>query len=226
MASAYFLDDLYKGKILYAGYPRNAVFSEPERGKMLRGDLGLEGKKLYSYMPTWRGALRHIDIQENTDRVVRFLADLDKGLAKDEILFVRLHPFIGDTVSFSGYSHIRPFPGGYDPYDILNMCDCLVTDYSSVMFDYADTGRKVVLFVYDKEAYMEERGMYVPIDTFPFPQVRQVDALLAELRTPKQYDDDAFRKRFCPYDRKDAARDICRHIIQGENVFEHFGVEQ
>lgn len=226
MASAYFLDDLYKGKILYAGYPRNAVFSEPERGKMLRGDLGLESKKLYSYMPTWRGALRHIDIQENTDRVVGFLADLDKGLAEDEILFVRLHPFIGDTVSFSGYSHIRPFPGGYDPYDILNMCDCLVTDYSSVLFDYADTGRKVILFVYDKEAYMEERGMYVPIDTFPFPQVRQVDALLAELRTPKQYDDCAFRERFCPYDRKGVARDICRHIIQGENVFEEYEAEK
>lgn len=222
MASAYFLDNLYKGKILYSGYPRNAVFFDPERGVELRRKLELEEKRLYSYMPTWRGVLRYIDTQENTDPIVNFLTELDKKLADDEIFFVRLHPFIGNTVDFSGYRHIRPFPRGYDPYDILNMCDCMVTDYSSVMFDYANSRKKVILFVYDRERYMDERGMYVSIDTFPFPQVRRADELLAELRAPKQYDDSGFRKRFCQYDRRDAAEGLCRHIIRGENVFEEY----
>ncbi|MCI9388261.1 MAG: glycosyltransferase [Lachnospiraceae bacterium] len=226
MVSAYFLDDLYQGKILCSGYPRNSVFFDAKKGAELCGKLGLEGKRLYSYMPTWRGVLKHIDRQKNTYQVEYFLADLDKKLADDEIFFVRLHPFIGNTIQFSAYEHIRPFPEGYEPYDILNMCDCMVTDYSSVMFDYANSRKKIILFVYDRELYMDERGVYASIDTFPFPQVRRVDDLLAQMRAPKQYDDSSFLEKFCQYDQKDAAQGLCRHIIKGEKVFEEFQTER
>lgn len=222
MTSAYFLDNLYQGKILCSGYPRNSIFFDRGAEKKLRRRLGLEGKKLYGYMPTWRGVLKHIDARKNTYQVEYFLEDMDRKFAEDEIFFVRLHPFIGNTIDYSRYKHIRPFPEGYEPYDVLNICDCMVTDYSSVMFDYANSGRKIVLFVYDKELYMDERGVYVSMDTFPFPQVRRVDELLKELRAPKQYDDRDFREKFCKYDQEGTAAALCRHIVKGEKVFEEF----
>ncbi len=220
MTSAYFLDNLFQGKILCSGYPRNSIFFDRDREGTLRGRLGLEGKRLYGYMPTWRGVLKRIDANKNTYQVEYFLQDMDKKFEEDEIFFVRLHPFIGNTIDYSRYKHIRPFPEGYEPYDILNICDCMVTDYSSVMFDFANSGKKIVLFVYDKELYMDERGVYVSMDTFPFPQVRRVDDLLKELRSPKQYDDRKFLEKFCQYDQEGVAERLCRHIIKGEKVFQ------
>lgn len=224
MVSAYFLDNLYQGKILCSGYPRNSVFLDKKRGQVLRESLGLQNKRLYSYMPTWRGVLKQIDSAKNTDQVEYFFVQLDKMLSDDEIFFVRLHPFINNTIDYSSYKHIKPFPKGYEPYDILNICDCMVTDYSSVMFDYANSGNKIILFVYDREVYMDERGVYVSMDTFPFPQVRRVEELLHELRTPKVYDDSEFRARYCTYDEKNTAEKLCRHIILGEKVYEEYRV--
>lgn len=222
MASAYFLTDLYKGKILCSGYPRNSIFFRPEEGRRLKERLGLHGKRLYGYMPTWRGVLKKIDMEKNVGQIQRFLNEADEGLTEEEILFVRLHPFIQDTMDYSRYRRIRPFPKGYDPYDILNMCDCLATDYSSVMFDYAFSGRKIALFVFDKAAYMQERGAYASIDDFPFPQAQTVPELLGELRAPKEYDDGEFREKFCQYGDQDTAQKLCRHIVKGEKVYEEF----
>ena len=147
---------------------------------------------------------------------------LDREFNEDEIFYVRLHPFIGDKINYASYKHIRPFPEGYEPYDILNACDCMVTDYSSVMFDYANTGRKIVLFVYDYEFYMDERGAYVAMSKFPFPKVRTVKALVEELRRPKEYKDEDFRQKFCQYDGSEVAKRLCRHIIGGQKEFEEF----
>lgn len=225
MVSAYFLDNLYQGKILCSGYPRNSLFFDKKRGQELRERLGLQNKRLYSYMPTWRGVLKQIDSEKNTDQVEYFFVLLDQMLTDDEIFFVRLHPFISNTIDYSSYKHIKPFPKGYDPYDILNICDCMVTDYSSVMFDYANSGNKIILFVYDREVYMDERGVYVSMDTFPFPQVRRVEELLHELRTPKGYDDSEFRAKYCTYDEENTAEKLCRHIILGEKVYEEHCVK-
>lgn len=222
MISAYFLENTYQGKVLCSGYPRNSVFFHKERGEQVRKNLGLENKRLYGYMPTWRGVLRQIDSKKITNQLEYYLVDLDEKLTDEEIFFVRLHPFISNTIDYSRYRHIQPFPEEYEPYDILNACDCLVTDYSSILFDYANSRKKIILFVYDRELYMDERGVYISIDSFPFPQVRTANALLEEMRRPKEYDDTAFCEKFCTYDEENTAEKLCRHIILGESVYEEF----
>lgn len=53
-----------------AGYPRNKVFMEPEKGVALRRKLGLEDKTVYAYMPTWRGQSNHsVDVLEYAAQV-------------------------------------------------------------------------------------------------------------------------------------------------------------
>ena len=220
MVSAYFLEQLYQGKILCSGYPRNSVFFDEKRRQEVREKLPFAGKKLYGYMPTWRGNLKDIDSEKNTDQLEYFFAQLDEELTDDEVFLVRLHPFIHDALDYGKYRHIQPFPDDYEPYDILNACDCLVTDYSSVMFDYANCGRKIILFVYDYEFYMDERGAYVSLLDFPFPKVRRVKELVQELRLPKEYDDEAFKERFCQYDGERVAAKLCRQIFKGEKLFQ------
>ena len=79
--------------------------------------------------------------------------------------------FEGKVYNFSSLDDIN---------QLYLISDILITDYSSVFFDFANTRRKIILFVYDKEQYIEERGMYLDIDTFPFDQARTTEEL-AEL---------------------------------------------
>ena len=90
-----------------------------------------------------------------------------------------------DNVALKSFKHIKRFPSNYETYDFLNICDVLVTDYSSVFFDFACTRKKIVLFPYDKEEYLQDRGMYFSMDELPFPQVVDIVSLLEELRSEK-----------------------------------------
>ena len=96
----------------------------------------------------------------------------------------------------------------------------LITDYSSVFFDFANTGRKIILFNYDEEDYQSYRGFYFPLSDLPFPKVTTIDELINELNCAKNYDDAGFLEKFCTYDNPDAAKNICRHIFLKEKVCE------
>lgn len=226
MVQAYCLENIFKGKILCSGYPRNSVFFKAEEGEALRKKLYPNKKKIYAYMPTWRGVVGKVQTNEQIAEVESYLLQLDNALAEDEIFLVRLHPFVAKAMDYSKFQHISSFPEGYEPYDILNTVDCLVTDYSSVFFDFANSGKKIVLFVYDKEDYLDDRGIYVQLDKFPFPQVYSVDELVNEIRKPKNYDDTEFREQYCQYDGLNVAAEVCRHVIKNNKVFQEETVEK
>ena len=93
----------------------------------------------------------------------------------------------------------------------------LVTDYSSVMFDYALTGRKIVLFQYDRELYERVRGLRMEPESLPFPVTKTVKELVQEITLPKHYEDAAFLDTFCPYDKPGVTAALCRKVILGED---------
>lgn len=215
MVEDYMLPGLSHARILLAGYPRNTAFFDVEDAVKQREQLGLLGKRVYAFLPTWRGQIGAIDPNASAD-VQRQLQQLDEGLTEDEVLFVNLHPMAKKDVSFADFDHVRPFPVDRETYRFLNVADCLITDYSSVFYDFAVTRKKCVLFTYDEEAYEADRGFYRPLSTLPFPRVKTVEALLSEIRSPKQYDDKAFLREYCPYDRPDAAVRLCERVIFGQ----------
>lgn len=216
MVHAYMLEDLFTGTILNEGYPRNSVFFHKEIGQDIKKELGLTDKEVFIYMPTWRGTLT----RKNTDHLIAvteyYLKPLDKKLKDNQVLYVKLHPFVSKDVDYSKYEHIKPYPEQYDIYEFMNMCDCLITDYSSVFYDFANTKKKVILFAYDETEYLLERGLYVSLEGLPFPVVKTVKDLVHELNTPKNYDDTQFLKECCTYDGPEAAKRIARHVIKGE----------
>ena len=64
------------------------------------------------------------------------------------------------------YEHIYPFPSGVDKYEFLNSVDALITDYSSVFFDFANLKRPVLFYTYDIEKYKNQlRGFYIDMNT-------------------------------------------------------------
>lgn len=215
MIEDYMVENLATGNVLLAGYPRNSIFFDKERAAELRKTAAPEGTKIYAYMPTWRGAIGNLDEEVDTE-LNEYLTKLDSMLGDDEILYVNLHPIAAKTLDFSGFKKIKTFPKNIETYDFLNCTDCLITDYSSVFFDYAVTGKKCILFAYDEEDYFAERGVYMSLDDLPFPKVDNVESLLEEMRSPKNYDDTDFLKEFCSYECKEASKNVLDLIFKGK----------
>lgn len=215
MLDDYMLRNLADGTCLLAGYPRNTVFFDTERRSQLRKEFGGESAKIYAYMPTWRGAIGDID-QNANNQLKQYLESIDSLLNNDEILYVNLHPIASKNLDFSNFRNIKQFPKNLETYDFLNCTDCLITDYSSVFYDYAVTRKKCVLFTYDEEEYFADRGVYKSINELPFPKVKTVEELISELRSKKQYDDTEFLKEYCAYDCEEASKIILDLILNSK----------
>lgn len=215
MIEDYMLENVALGKALLAGYPRNTAFFNKNRGNEIIEKLGLQGKRVYAYMPTWRGSVGNIDAKANA-YFQYYLYELDKILDDDEIVYLNLHPIAKKDVDFDTFKHIRNFPSEYETYDFLNCAECLVTDYSSVFYDYAVTGKKIILFTFDEEDYFADRGVYKPLSELPFTKVKTVEDLLQAMRSPKDYEDKAFLEEYCPYDCPEATKAILDLALKGK----------
>lgn len=220
MCEAYAMKNLYQGIVLHEGYPRNTVFFDDKMRQETRARYNLDDKKVYIYMPTFReqGSRHQDDAQRKA--LLQYFEILDKRLQDDEVFYVKLHYFVREGMDLSGFQHIVDFPTGIETYEFLNTADCLVTDYSSVFYDFANTGRKIIRFVYDEETYNHNRGEYEQPVELPFPKVYTAEELAEELHKPVHYDDAAFRAMYDTFDNRDATSKLVRHIIGGEKCCE------
>ncbi len=221
MARAYKLDNLFQGEIIETGYPRNAIFFNNKRAAELKKELGIEGKHIISYMPTWR-----LDSnKEYKTLLLKYLEEIDECLTDGQIFFVKLHPLTKKQLELEQFKHIQHFPEDYETYDFLNIADCLVTDYSSVMFDFSCSHRQIVLFTYDEEEYLKNRGMYIDLNKLPFPKVKTVPELMAVINSDKNYQENAFIKSIIESENINAAENMCKILLYGQgdyNVFKIF----
>lgn len=218
MVEDYMISNISKAEIIMNGYPRNTVFFDKEKKDCIIEKYNLKGKKVYVYMPTWRGATGNISSKENNDTIRSYLSTIDEMLNSDEMFYVKLHPFVNREIDLECYNHIFKMPDDCETYEFLNAADCLVTDYSSVMYDFAVTREKIILFVYDKEKYIKNRGLYESIDSLPFNKVNNPIELVEMLRKEKSYNDTEFLEKYCLYDSYDATRKLCEYVFWGNDI--------
>jgi len=216
MVEDYMLENFAKAKILLCNAPRNDIFNDSEARERVRTECGFNKKQVIAYMPTWRQNAAFHGPASKATILVEHLKKWDSLLSENQVVYVKQHDTNAVKIDFSRYKNIHPFPENYSTYEFLNAADELVTDYSSVMFDFALTGRKIVLFAYDMEWYQEIRGLHVDLNEFPFPVVETVEELAEELSYPKRYDDTEFIKKFCAVNTKNVAHDLCRRLLLNE----------
>ena len=207
MIDSYMLD-IRKNKILMLGYPRNNIFFE--KGKINK-------TQKIAYLPTYRGNSWKIGGANYINDLTNILEEIDKSLKSNQEFYVNLHPFIKDKIDINKFKNIKPIPHKYETYDFLNNCDILVTDYSSVTFDFANTKKKIILFTYDKEDYLKDRGMYLDMESLPFPEVDNVEKLMNEInnKTIESYND--FLEKYCKYDSKYTSKQLLSLVLDNKN---------
>lgn len=217
MLEDYMLPNLSSSKIILAGYPRNTVFFDEELKNRVRKEQNLENKEVLVYMPTWRGTVGNVE--DNDQEIINeYLIKLDENLKDNQILYVNLHPFIADKVDYTNFKKVKQFPKEYETYEFLSTADCLITDYSSVFYDFANTMKKVILFTYDEEEYLKDRGLYISLNELPFPKVNTIEELINKINTPKEYDDKEFLNTYCKYDNINVTKELCKKVILGEQA--------
>lgn len=217
MRKDYMIENLYTGKYLIAGYPCNDVFFKNEKKQKIREELGIENKKVIVYMPTWRDKLPGKKHNKQFFYIMHALFSMEQKLDEDTIVYVKLHHLASGKIVFGDFEKIRPFPSEYETYEFLNIADGLITDYSSVMFDFANTGRKIMLYSYDKEEYINTRSMYFDVNKLPFPSTDNIDVLCNEINNIYNYNKyEEFKKEFCNYDNAESSKNILNYLIKGE----------
>jgi CDP-glycerol glycerophosphotransferase len=203
---------------LEVGYPRNDRLARATADEVaaMRERLDIPaGKTVVLYAPT------HREWQKDTTMVLD-VEDLARSLGPDYVVLVRAHYFyvkpgraavgaVGHLVDVSAYPVVE---------DLYLAADVLVTDYSSLMFDFAVLDRPIVIFAPDWQAYQLVRGVYFDLMAEP-PGVTATTYpdLLDTFRTKAYADDRAakarlhFRSRFCYLDDGGAAERVVRRVL-------------
>jgi len=213
----------FDGEILETGYPRNDILNSPEADATrarVREALGIEeGVRAVLYAPTWRdnvidegGALR-FSLALDAER-------LQAALGASHHLLLRLHYLLGRASASAGafVSDVSAHP---DIRELYLAADVLITDYSSAMFDFAVTGKPLLLFPYDLDEYRDSvRGFYFDLEAeAPGAVCRSTDAVIDALRdldsvhaaNAARYV--RFRERFCPFDDGSAAARVVDRVM-------------
>lgn len=192
--SAFDLKSLGKEDIIIeTGYPRNDLLYhfDDAYGAKIKAELGItDDRKVILYAPTFRdnqhdGAGYTYDTHIDFDR-------LQRELAEDYVILFRAHYFVASQFDFSKYEgFVYDVSGLDDITPLYTIADMLITDYSSVFFDYANIKRPMIFYMYDLDEYATGiRGFYLDIAELPGPIIKTEDELIETIRTYKfQYDE-------------------------------------
>jgi CDP-glycerol glycerophosphotransferase len=206
---------------LEVGYPRNDRFytAGADEVRRIREGFGIPpGKTAILYAPTVREYAE--DYEPNLDVV-----HLTRVLPDDQFLMVRGLP--GEHPELEALEKRGRFLDVTDHVDAAEVClaaDVLITDYSSIMFDYANLGRPIVIFADDYETFGRVRGLNFDLLGQPPGPLATTDEELIEILRERRFEApgaekqlEAFRSRFCEWDDGHAAERVVRAVFLGED---------
>lgn len=204
--------DVQKDIIVSTGLPRNDVLFDEKRVNQVRADFrikyGIE-KKIVLYAPTFRDGERfNLNMQ---------LDILKKQLNEEYNILIKLHPNNSKELKIS--DEYRNFAYNFTEYnetqELLMVADILITDYSSIIFDYAILKRPMIFYAYDLDKYKNEtRGFYYEYEEFvPGPIAYSTQEVISHIKNieydSKRYENKSyeFAKEFnYPFDGKATER--------------------
>jgi CDP-glycerol glycerophosphotransferase (TagB/SpsB family) len=224
-----FRSAFWSRRVIEDDYPRNVVFHCRDPRFLIGVDQGVaervaagrrDGLRTIVYMPTFRDTGGDAVADGALD-----LRRLDAFARQHALQFVfKLHPVAAGRLPLEGRSRIHSYPASADIYPLLAETDLLLTDYSSVFFDFLRTGRPVIFFPYDLEKYRrEDRALYFDYEQLvPGPICRTQDEVERAVQSLVGRRDDDFAARRAEVDAWSFARrdgrtpELLRAILEGK----------
>lgn len=215
----------YDGKMCECGYPRNDIMHAENRDEMaakVKKELNIPAdKKVLLYAPTWR------DDECYGHGQYKFELKLDlnrmkERLGDDYIVLLRTHYYIADSIDTTVYGDFTRNVSRYsDISELYLVSDIIITDYSSVFFDFANLKRPMLFYTYDLDKYRDIlRGFYIDMEKeLPGPllfttdevidSILNIDAVTAKYA--ERYDE--FYERFCGWEDGHGAEKCAKMIL-------------
>ncbi|WML24851.1 CDP-glycerol:glycerophosphate glycerophosphotransferase [Neobacillus sp. OS1-33] len=219
----------FDNEMLEFGYPRNDILYSPRKEEIVakvKKSIGIpNNKKVVLYAPTWRDD----DFYEPGKYKFQLQLDLHKmkeTLGTDYVVALRMHYFIADDINVEGLDGFAFNLSKYDEIaELYLISDILITDYSSVFFDYANLKRPILFFTYDLDKYRDQlRGFYLDFENEgPGPLLKTSDAIIDAIanidEVNKQYAEryDAFYEKFCSWHEGKSTEKVVKKVLLGED---------
>ncbi|GAM63297.1 poly(glycerophosphate) glycerophosphotransferase [Vibrio ishigakensis] len=157
----YMLGENGKAKFVKTGYPKDDLLANVSNKKYIKDSLEVpEATKIVCLMPTWREYDNELELDIYISELNQYISFLGENLSDDYKMYVRLHPKAEEILTDTDLIDSFRVPENVEINELLSVTDILVTDYSSVMFDFlAVKDSRVILFPHDIEDYVEQRGI-------------------------------------------------------------------
>lgn len=208
--------------VIEKGYPRNDFLVNYKKKDIerIKKELKLpKDKKIILYAPTWR------DNQHTSGVGYTYKTEVDfdylrEKLSDEYIILFRAHYFVANSFDFKKY---KGFIYNVSDYDDINelyiLGDILITDYSSVFFDYSILKRPMIFYMYDLEEYQHElRDFYFDLDELPGPIVQDEKDLIKAIEKTNKFKYDkkyqAFNDKYTYLDDGKASERVVKELIK------------
>lgn len=185
---AYKLDGIFQGRMLLAGYPRidrqtlDAVEARAARARLAGLNVGDRGIVLYA--PTWKGA-SFARPDDDLDALLDRVRQIEKGIDTSRyVVLLKTHQAVHALAADRADLARVLVPNDLPTNVVLGLASILVTDYSSIFFDYLATGRPIVFFTPDLADFEQARGLYLAPHELPGPVCRtaiEVAAIIGQV---------------------------------------------
>lgn len=215
-ADAFGMDE---SRIYPLGVPRTDYFFDGQKldcvkEKFYRIYPELKSRKVILYAPTFRGKSHYQGIFD----IPIDMRLMKKHLSDEFALLVHLHPYMtnGARIDDDLKGFVYHIHNDFSIEELLLLSDILITDYSSIIFDYSILKRPIAFFVHDLEAYLEERDFYYAFESFvPGPIFYESEALIKWLNDePKNLEEiQSFRGRFFDQLDGNASKRIVKDLL-------------
>lgn len=227
---SYKLKGIFEGEIIQEGYPRIDLTynTNKERFIHMLKDVGvrMNGQKpTILYAPTWKGT----SLSRVNNDVYQIMADMDfleNYIGYEYNLLVKVHPYLYDeAVKVPGLKD-RLIPDYIDTNQMLSVTDILLTDYSSIFFDFMVTDKPILFYMWDQDEYSIDRGRYLDNSELPGPTLLNIREVLQAIRDidevqltyKKNYE--VNKARFTPHDDGEVTKRIVSYIFEGKQSLE------
>ena len=216
----------FEKDVLELGYPINDIFFE-ENGEKIKKlkekfDLPMD-KKIILYAPTWKDDEKN-DSWEHYFNLEIDLERLHEKFSDEYIILLKMHHLVSENLKIA--ESMKDFAIDLSNYDDIQelyiLSDILITDYSSVFFDYAHSRRPILFFVPDLEHYISNvRGLYLNMETdMPGPIIKDNDYLIECLENiddvkeefKEKYDE--FYEEFCSICKGHSSEEIIKKVFE------------
>lgn len=216
----------YDKEVLEVGYPRNDIFFKEEKDELasiVKNKLNLvPEKKIILYAPTFR--------DDQTTKKNKFVFDINMDLHKmkeklgeEYIVLLRMHVVVSNKIKLD--DELRDFVYNVSSYpdiqELYLITDIMITDYSSVMFDFANTSKPILFYTYDLGNYRDNlRGFYMDFENeAPGPLVFNTDEIIESVLNIQMVNKDylhkytAFKQKYCSLEDGNASKRVVDKVF-------------